>query len=177
VPIFVGGVLKAWGLPVVQRGARAVQVTELSRPARGTRESAFQESPVSTARSSVCDPIDSEPASEDSAVCGGIIDEPTGSRSAIALPPPTDDEHAMLAALRDTLGDVPAQVTIELGRVTLPLGELLHLLAPGCIIPLERSALAPLEVRVSDKLVARAEAVAHGERYEVRITELVVGAR
>jgi flagellar motor switch protein FliN len=73
----------------------------------------------------------------------------------------------------DALHDVPLELTVELGRVELPLGELAAQLVPGAVLALDRPAGAALEVRVNSRLIARAEAVAIGERCGIRILELV----
>jgi flagellar motor switch protein FliN len=71
------------------------------------------------------------------------------------------------------LHDVPLELSVELGRIYLTLGELAVRLEPGSIIALDKAAGAPLEVRVQSRLIARAEAVAIGERCGIRILALV----
>lgn len=78
-------------------------------------------------------------------------------------------------AMESLLHDVPLEVSVELGRVRLSLGELAGRLAPGAVIALDKSAGALLDVRVQSRLIARAEAVAIGERCGIRILELVGG--
>jgi flagellar motor switch protein FliN len=78
-------------------------------------------------------------------------------------------------AMESLLHDVPLEVSVELGRVRLSLGELASRLAPGSVIALDKSAGALLDVRVQSRLIARAEAVAIGERCGIRILELVGG--
>lgn len=70
--------------------------------------------------------------------------------------------------------DVPVQVTVELGRKTLPIGELLQLGA-GAVVELGKAAGESLDLLVNGKLVARGEAVVVGEKYGIRITEVVSG--
>ena len=79
------------------------------------------------------------------------------------------------AAMESLLHDVPLEVSVELGRVRLPLGELATRLSPGAVIPLDKLSGALLDVRVQSRLIARAEAVAIGERLGIRILELVGG--
>lgn len=79
------------------------------------------------------------------------------------------------AALETLLHDVPLDVTIELGRTRLNISELAQHLGPGSIITLDKATGAPLDVRVNSRLVARAEAIAIGERCGIRIVELVGG--
>jgi flagellar motor switch protein FliN/FliY len=73
------------------------------------------------------------------------------------------------------LSDVPLELSVELGRVTLSLRELASRLGPGSIVALTKLAGEKLDVRVNDRLVAHGEAVAVGERYGVRIVEIVTG--
>jgi flagellar motor switch protein FliN/FliY len=78
-------------------------------------------------------------------------------------------------ALESLLHDVPLDVTIELGRTRLNISELAARLGPGSIITLDKPTGASLDVRVNNRLVARAEAIAVGERCGIRIVELVNG--
>ena len=71
------------------------------------------------------------------------------------------------------LGDVPLEVSVEIGRVTLSLRDIAGRLGPGSIITLGKLTGEKLDVRVNERLVARGEAVAVGERYGVRIVEII----
>ncbi len=73
------------------------------------------------------------------------------------------------------LADVPLQVTVELGRVRLSLREIGQHLVPGAVIPLSKVTGESLDIRINDRLVARGEAVAIGERYGVRMIEILDG--
>ena len=77
------------------------------------------------------------------------------------------------AALEALLHDVPLELSIELGRIRMNLAELAAHLGPGSIITLDTPTGAPLDVRVNNRLVARAEAVAVGEKCGIRIVELI----
>src|SRR4051812_49768917 len=68
--------------------------------------------------------------------------------------------------------DVPVELTIELGRKTTRIGEVLRL-GPGSILELNKANGEPLDVYVNNRLIARGEAVVVGERYGVRLTEVV----
>ncbi len=76
-------------------------------------------------------------------------------------------------ALKALLHDVPLELAVELGRITLNLSELAARLGPGSIIPLNKSTGEKLDVRDNGRLVARAEAVAVGERCGIRIVEII----
>ena len=69
--------------------------------------------------------------------------------------------------------DVPVELTIELGRKTTKIGEVLRL-GPGSILELNKANGEPLDVYVNNRLIARGEAVVVGERYGIRLTEVVV---
>ena len=69
--------------------------------------------------------------------------------------------------------DVPVELTIELGRKTTRIGEVLRL-GPGSILELSKANGEPLDVYVNNRLIARGEAVVVGERYGIRLTEVVV---
>ena len=75
--------------------------------------------------------------------------------------------------LESLLHDVPLELTVELGRTKLTLSELAARLGPGSVITLDKITGAPLDVRVNSRLIARAEAVAVGDRCGIRILELI----
>jgi len=83
---------------------------------------------------------------------------------------------ANLARGIDGLGfvmDVPVEVTVELGRRRVRIGEVLRL-GPGSVLELTKANGEPLDIYVNDRLIARGEAVVVGERYGVRLTEVLV---
>ena len=68
--------------------------------------------------------------------------------------------------------DVPVEVSVQLGRRTIPVAEVLGL-GPGSVVELGKAAGESLDVLVNGKLVARGEAVVVGEKYGIRITEVI----
>ena len=70
------------------------------------------------------------------------------------------------------LSDVQVELSVELGRITLPLRALLGL-APGSVLQLDRPADAPVDVLVNDSPVSRGEVVVIGGDFGVRVTSLV----
>jgi len=86
---------------------------------------------------------------------------------------PSDDNGFDPQALEALLHDVPLELTVELGRIRLSLSELAARLGPGSIITLDTATGAPLDVRVNNRLVAKAEAIAVGEKCGIRIVELL----
>ncbi len=86
---------------------------------------------------------------------------------------------ATLGAPITMLADVDMQVTVELGRTTLPVRELLSM-QPGMVVELEQQAGAPIDVLVNGRLIARGEVVVLDEQFGLRVTEIVtdiVGGR
>ncbi len=68
--------------------------------------------------------------------------------------------------------DVPLNVTVELGRTTKSISEILDF-APGTIIELDRIAGEPIDVLVNGKFVAKGEVVVIEESFAVRVTDII----
>jgi flagellar motor switch protein FliN/FliY len=68
--------------------------------------------------------------------------------------------------------DVPLGVSVELGRVRMPVRQLLSLTA-GSVIELAKLAGEPLDVLINGRPVARGEAVMVNDKFGVRLTEIV----
>jgi len=68
--------------------------------------------------------------------------------------------------------DVPLEVTVELGRTTKSISEILDF-APGTIIELDRIAGEPIDVLVNGKFVAKGEVVVIEESFGIRVTEII----
>lgn len=72
----------------------------------------------------------------------------------------------------DLLLDVPLEVTVELGRTSKSIKEILDF-APGKIIELNRLAGEPIDVLVNGKYVAKGEVVVIEEAFGIRITDII----
>jgi flagellar motor switch protein FliN/FliY len=72
----------------------------------------------------------------------------------------------------DLIMDVPLEVTVELGRTSKSISEILDF-GPGKIIELNKLAGEPIDVLVNGKNVAKGEVVVIEESFGVRITEIV----
>lgn len=72
----------------------------------------------------------------------------------------------------DLIMDVPLEVTVELGRTSKSIKEILDF-TPGTIIDLNRIAGEPIDVLVNGKYVAKGEVVIIEESYGIRITDIV----
>lgn len=81
-------------------------------------------------------------------------------------------EPAHPAAAYHLLRDVEVEITLEIGRRRMRIADVLKL-APGQTLALSKAAGEPLDLYVNGRLLGRGEAVVLGDRYGVRITELV----
>ena len=72
----------------------------------------------------------------------------------------------------DLLLDIELLLTVELGRTTLTLRDVLEL-TPGSVVELQKMAGEPVSVFVNKKLIARGEVVVIDEKFGIRITEIV----
>jgi flagellar motor switch protein FliN/FliY len=68
--------------------------------------------------------------------------------------------------------DIPLEVTVELGRTSKLIKDILKL-GPGSIIELEKLAGEPVDILVNGKFIAKGEVVVIDENFGVRITEII----
>jgi flagellar motor switch protein FliN/FliY len=100
-------------------------------------------------------PADKDEGTEDASVAAGLA--PPGG---------------MLADPMALLRDVEVELTLEIGRRRMKISEVVKL-GPGRTVELEKMAGEPLELLVNGRLIGRGEAVVVGDRYGIRITEIV----
>lgn len=72
----------------------------------------------------------------------------------------------------DLIKDVLLKVTVELGKTSKPIDEILQF-SPGSILELDRLAGEPLDIMVNGKKIAIGEVVVIDENYGIRITDIV----
>lgn len=72
----------------------------------------------------------------------------------------------------DLIMDVPLEVTVELGRTSKSIKEILDF-SPGTIIELDKLAGEPIDVLVNGKFVAKGEVVVIEENFGIRVTEII----
>jgi type III secretion system YscQ/HrcQ family protein len=85
-------------------------------------------------------------------------------------------EPAIMSAMTDPAAspaDVPVTLTVELGRVSIPLHRLADL-KPGDILELGRNAREPVELTSGGRLVARGELVQIDTELGVRVTSILM---
>lgn len=79
---------------------------------------------------------------------------------------------SMPAGAYNLLRDVEVEITLEIGRRRMRIADVLKL-SPGQTLTLSKAAGDPLDLYVNGRLLGRGEAVVVGDRYGVRITEIV----
>jgi len=72
----------------------------------------------------------------------------------------------------DFLLDVPLEITVELGRTKIQIGDLLKL-GQGSVVELEKMTSEPVEIYVNQKLMAQGEVVVVNEKFGVRLTNII----
>lgn len=72
----------------------------------------------------------------------------------------------------DSLLDIPVEISVEIGRTKMPIGDLISL-SRGSIVELNRLAGESADIYVNDKLVGKGEVVVSNERLGVRVLEIV----
>jgi flagellar motor switch protein FliN/FliY len=68
--------------------------------------------------------------------------------------------------------DIPVQLTVELGRTRIPIKNILQL-AQGSVVELETLAGEPMDVLVNGYLIAQGEVVVVGDKFGIRLTDIV----
>jgi flagellar motor switch protein FliN/FliY len=72
----------------------------------------------------------------------------------------------------DIILDVPVSLSMEIGRTTISIRNLLQL-NQGSVVELDRLAGEPLDVLVNGTLVAHGEVVVVNEKFGIRLTDVV----
>ena len=72
----------------------------------------------------------------------------------------------------DLIMDVPLEVTVELGRTSKSIKDILEF-APGTIVELNKVAGEPIDILVNGKYVAKGEVVVIEENFGIRITDII----
>lgn len=86
--------------------------------------------------------------------------------------PPAATADVTRVASLDVLKEVEVEITLEIGRRRLRIADVLRL-TTGQTLELTKAAGEPLDILVNGRLLGRGEAIVMGDRYGVRITEIV----
>ncbi|GBD02796.1 Flagellar motor switch protein FliN [bacterium HR19] len=81
------------------------------------------------------------------------------------------EEEAIPEVLR-TLLDIPLEVSVEIGRTRMLLGDLLQI-TQGSTIELDKQENEPVEILVNGRHIARGEVILVGDKFGVRIIDII----
>lgn len=97
-------------------------------------------------------------------------DQPTTPSSRRSAPAAVSDTRNL-----DFLYDVPLQISVEVGRANILLKDLLKM-GEGYVIELNKPAGEPLDLYVNSRLIAKGEAVMVGDKFGIRLIDVVSAA-
>lgn len=126
------------------------------------------------AEASAADTASSEPAGADvtpqDTVTSprGVSQTPDSGAASAARPAARDGAGADISLIMD----IPVTLSMEIGRTRLTINELLQL-GQGSVVELQRMADEPMDVLVNGTLVAHGEAVVVGDRFGIRLTDVI----
>jgi flagellar motor switch protein FliN/FliY len=89
-------------------------------------------------------------------------------------PSPQSDTSAGSEVDLSRLSDIPMELSVEIGRTHMTVGETLDLRV-GSVVRLERQAGEAVELLVNGTAIARGEVVVIDEQYGLRVTEILEG--
>ncbi len=72
------------------------------------------------------------------------------------------------------LSEVPVELSVEIGRTDMTVGETLDL-RTGSIVTLDRLAGEPVDLLVNGTPIARGEVIVVDEQFGLRVTEIIEG--
>ena len=104
------------------------------------------------------------------------LPEDTAQRSELApLNGPSATETPAADLNLDVLLDVNTTMSMEVGRVRIPIRSLLGIV-PGSVLAFDRKAGEPFSVLINGKLIAQGEVVIVNEKIGVRFTDVISSA-
>jgi len=83
----------------------------------------------------------------------------------------TSADHSQAANL-EAIMHVPLEISVELGRIKLPL-HMIARLNRGMVIEMNKEANAEVQILANGSIFAKGEVVSTGDKLGVRITEIV----
>ncbi len=72
----------------------------------------------------------------------------------------------------DFLLDIPLEITVELGKSKITIGDLLKL-SQGSVVELDKLTNQPLQIYVNKKLMAEGEVVVVNEKFAIRLMNII----
>ncbi len=99
---------------------------------------------------------------------------PTPAAAPAAAPATAPAAFSSMGTMKqmDALAGVQMEITIEVGRTSLPIGQLLQL-QPGQIVELDREVGSPLDMFINGTLLAHGEIVVVDDLFGFRVTSVV----
>jgi flagellar motor switch protein FliN/FliY len=135
--------------------------------------------PRETSDEASVEPTAEQTANSEPAQGGTAMPAPSAAAAPAPAAPEVPAPSAAAAAARisvpkqiDALAGVQMEVTIEIGRTRLPVGELLQL-QPGQVLELDREVGSPLDMYINGTLLARGEIVVLEDHFGFRVTAVV----
>ncbi|MCL2341197.1 MAG: flagellar motor switch protein FliN [Proteobacteria bacterium] len=86
-------------------------------------------------------------------------------------PMPRTGQGSLIRDLEFLYG-VPLQVSVEVGRARILIKDLLQM-GEGYVVELDKLAGEPLDLYINSRLIARGEAVKVGDKFGIKLTEVV----
>lgn len=84
----------------------------------------------------------------------------------------TESQNSGQTANLETIMHVPLEISVELGRVKMPLHQIARM-NKGMVIELNKEANAEVQILANGSIFAKGEVVSTGDKLGVRITEVV----
>ena len=72
----------------------------------------------------------------------------------------------------DFLLEIPLEISVELGKKRISIGELLKL-SQGSVVELDKLTDQPLDIFINNKLMAEGEVVVVNERFGIRLLNII----
>ncbi|MFN8707268.1 MAG: flagellar motor switch protein FliN [Planctomyces sp.] len=113
---------------------------------------------------------------DESQTAESVLDQITGGSGGVSEAHPVEFPQASRSRSASTLplerfAEVNIEISVEIGRVTMPIGDLLQL-GEGAVIELNRSVSEPVDIMAQGVRIASGEVVVIDDRFAVRITEI-----
>lgn len=124
-------------------------------------------SPVTESVSNDADTLDNTDLSPSANESNNVSVQPV-THPEIDVNAPVDGPTADLSMILD----IPVTLSMEIGQTRISISDLLKL-GKNSVIELQRMADEPMDVLVNGTLVARGEAVVVGDRFGIRLTDVI----
>ncbi|KQV63248.1 flagellar motor switch protein FliN [Nocardioides sp. Root122] len=151
---------------------------EAAAAAFGTGCGAAREVAVELVGSDLGTPFTAVPLLGGGLTAGALLVSDAAATAAASVRAAVQPEPVVAPSVRlpqrgiEMLHGVDMEVTVELGRTTMTVRDLLAL-SPGEVLELDRAAGSPADLLVNGRLIARGEVVVVDEDFGLRVTEII----